>query len=573
MSLTCVKALFINSNPKDQQFIGQLTNQFTQTEVALSHAKSADEAIERLNNSHIDIVLMGTEAELTNRLNLLNNLSRSEHFVPPVLILTHKQTQSSQENCLKSGAIDNIDFSELSPALLERSVSYAIRHKADELRLLKLAHHDPLTGLSNRLAFKNHLIKHMAQSKRSGDLLALLIIDLDNFKLVNDTLGHDIGDKVLISAAEHLQENVRETDLVARLGGDEFAIIATQLHSTRDAAILARNIIEHCYFKQPGTLIEIAISCSIGIALFPTDGVNHNSLMKHADNALLHAKKSGKQQFSFADYKLNLKDKFQHALDNDIKHPHFLKQLQLYYQPIIDVNNQHITGVEALLRWNHPSKGLLTPDQFLSSVDSNGLMNKVGNWVVHNACMQHLAWVTLGLPPIPVAVNLTAPQLENSYLINVIKKLIHHQQFNPDFLCLELSEADAFKCSDKVHNSLYKLHELGVHLTIDNFGKDYCSLTQLHRLPIDSIKIDRSLIQRAEFNSEYGDVTEAIIQLGKILNLNIIAQGIESHSCMDYITERDCHQAQGFYIAKPLSSQHFEYWLGEKNHTQASAMH
>ncbi|MCR8923953.1 EAL domain-containing protein [Dasania sp. GY-MA-18] len=572
MSITCVNALFISSSPNHRQLLAKLCKQFEYSEIEISYSASAELAQQCLSEKHYDILLIGTESELEQRLELLSNLPNDESYVPATLLLSHSKQAFSQHKHLHS-RIDSLRIQELTPALLEHCIRYAIRHKADEARLLKLAHHDPLTGLANRLAFKKQLLKLIAQTKRSGHLLALMIVDLDNFKLINDALGHDVGDKVLADAAEHLQQSVRESDLVARLGGDEFAIIATHLHSPKDAATLARTIIERCHFQQHGTHIKLDVSCSIGIALYPNDSQEHCVLLKHADNALFKAKQAGKRQFSFADQELNFKDKFQHALDSDIKHPKFLKQLQLYYQPIVDTKSQQLIGAEALLRWNNPSQGLLAPDKFLNAIESNGLMNKVGNWVVHNACMQHLAWVKQGLPAIAVSVNLTAQQLENSYLINVIKKLIHHQQFNPHYLCLELSEADAFKCSEKVQNSLYKLHELGVHLTIDNFGKDYCSLTQLHRLPIDSIKIDRSLIQRAEYNEEYADVTEAIIQLGKILNLNIIAQGIENSRCLEYISTRDCHQAQGFYIAKPLNHNHFMHWMGQQNQRLSNIAH
>ncbi|WP_019530540.1 putative bifunctional diguanylate cyclase/phosphodiesterase [Dasania marina] len=573
MSGTCVKALFINSSQHYKQLLIKLSSQFEHSDIELCHATSAASAQDYLNNNHCDILLIGTEAEVEQRMHLLSSLRSDDSYVPAALVLNHHKQQPDQHTYLQSGAADSIAIQQLTPAFLEHSICYAIRHKADEVRLLRLAHHDSLTGLANRLAFKKQLPKLMVQAKRSGHLLALMIVDLDNFKVINDALGHDAGDQVLLAAAESLQHSIRESDQVARLGGDEFAIIATQLRSPQDAATLARTIINRCHFQQQGPRVKIDVNCSIGIALYPTDATEHSVLLKHADNALFKAKQSGKRQFSFIDQELNFKDKFQHTLDNELKHPKFLQQLQLYYQPIVDTHNQQLIGAEALLRWHNPSQGLLTPDKFLQAVASNGLMNKVGNWVVHNACMQHLQWVKQGLPPIAVAVNLTAQQLENSYLINVIKKLMRHQQFNPHYLCLELSEADAFKCSDKVQSSLYKLHELGVHLTIDNFGKDYCSLTQLHRLPIDSIKIDRSLIQRAEYNEEYADVTEAIIQLGKILNLNIIAQGIESSNSMDYIRQRDCHQAQGFYIAKPLSNQHFIHWLDARQQPLTSSSH
>lgn len=572
MSSTQVKALLINNNPKDQILIRQLTDAFEESSIDLNYAHNIDSAKQQMQQGSFDILLINTEADISERLHFLNWLRNDDTNIPATLVINHSNDKVANQNCLTTGAIDSINIEKLTPALLERSIRYAIRHKADELRLLKLAHHDPLTGLYNRLAFKNHLNTLMAQSRRSGELIALMIIDLDNFKSVNDCLGHDIGDETLIAAANIIQNSVRETDQVARLGGDEFAVIATQLNTPHDAATLARFIADRCKITQTSSQGNITVSCSIGLALFPNDGDEINLLLKHADNALLHAKKSGKSQFSFADQQLNLKDKFNHILDNEINNQAFIKQLHLLYQPVVDVNNQNIISAEALLRWQNPSKGLLEPCHFLSAVENNGLMNKVANWVIHNACMQHLKWIEAGLAPIPISVNLTARQLESSYLINVIKKLINNQDFNPNFLHLELSEGEAFKCSDKVYSSLYKLRKLGVKLTIDKFGKDYCSITQLHRLPIDAIKIDRSLIQHLEHNNDYADVTEAIIQLGKILNLETIAHGVENERCLEYLNKRDCHHAQGFYISEPLTGDRFYQWAIDYNPVKISVI-
>ena len=568
MPITQVKALLVSSKESDLKLIGNYGHKFQYSKLCLQYANNCSEAKKLLQSDHFDILLICGSGNDRSQQLLYDWLRHEELSIPAtVFIARNRNKDHHQQQLLRSGAIDIIPLKDLSPALLERSIRYAIRHKADELRLLKLAHHDPLTGLSNRLAFKSITKGLMAQSRRSGDLLALMVVDLDNFKAVNDNHGHDAGDCTLIEAANLIQKAIRETDFIARLGGDEFAIVGTQLKSPNDAATLARHIIERCNISQGSAPSNIEVSCSIGVSIFPNDGEEFNGLLKHADNALLAAKQAGKQQFSFADQQLNLKDRFHHALDNDIKSQAFLKQLELHFQPILDFKQQAIHGAEALLRWNCPNKGLLTPEKFLDTVESNGLMDKVGNWVVHNACMQHLKWREIGLPAIPVCVNLTARQLENSYLINVIKKLINNQNFDPHYLCLEFSEGDAFHCSEKVFNSLYKLHELGVNLTIDNFGKEYCSLTQLHRLPIDSLKIDKSLIQRLEQNGDFAQVTEAIIKLGKILNLDVIAHGIESDACLDYLLQRDCHHAQGYHIAKPLNGEDFACWAN--NHSDS----
>ena len=574
MPVTQVRALLVNNKDSVYQLIRKLSLNFQHSEICISCAQDYNHAISLIKEHRYDVLLV-CDTDNSRAQQLFFDWLRSDELsVPATLFLTDAEGKDEQQHqLLLSGATDIIVIKQLTAALLERSIRYAIRHKADELRLLKLAHHDPLTGLANRLAFKNNIAKLMAQCRRSGDLLALMIIDLDNFKMVNDQYGHDIGDDTLIRAASLLRNTVRETDYIARLGGDEFAVIGTQLSSPSDAATLARHIINDCRITQRKNNTSINVTCSIGVSIFPHDGEELNSLLKHADNALLCAKANGNHCYSFADHQLNLKDKFQNMMELSIKSHSFLKELELYFQPIIDIKQQVIIGAEALLRWNSPCKGQLPPDKFLPIVESNGLMDKVGNWVLHHACMQQLNWQKLGLPLIPVSVNLTARQLENSYLINVIKKLINNQNFDPQYLCIELSEGDAFKCSEKVFNSLYKLRELGVHLTIDNFGKEYCSLTQLHRLPIDALKIDKSLIQRLEHNGDYADVTEAIIQLGKILNLEVIAHGIESDISLDYLRKRDCHQAQGYHIAEPLNSDAFGQWANQHRAATMIACH
>lgn len=575
MPPNCVSALLVTSSQTEAHLIEQMLVRCHHSMISLTVDESSELARTRLmQQQHFDVLLIATESEFSSRIDLMrwvNNLSDEdhEHCKPPVIALTLEDSATVYRQTLQAGATDSLPIDQLSPTLLEHSIRYAIRQRADETRLLRLAHFDPLTGLANRTLFKSRLSENIAQAKRADQVMALLIVDLDGFKTVNDTLGHGAGDELLTQAAERLHNSVRETDMVARLAGDEFAIIATQLHGSEDAATLASGILQACRFSIESELEDIFVSCSIGIALFPQDGHDSKQLLRQADGALLLSKADGGSCFHYAESALNQLTRERALMVADIGHALIRDQLQLHFQPIVCTDDQSIVSVEALLRWQHPSRGLLKPEHFLSAAEASGLINPIGAWVLHRACQQHLEWLSQGLPPISISINLSPAQLEQHTLIKTIDDMAQRDGFDVEYLTMELSECDVYQCSTEASDNLCELHDMGVHITVDNFGKEYCSLTQLQRLPIDALKIDRSLIHRISMDTDSAAVTEAIIQLAKVMGIDVIAQGVEDSAEIGFLSSKQCTQLQGYGIARPLSGGDFPLWYNEYSSERA----
>lgn len=432
--------------------------------------------------------------------------------------------------------------------------------KRHEQELIKLAHFDPLTGLGNRAKLHQDITFLIQKSNRSSAPFAVLFGDLDHFKPINDTLGHEAGDQLLKIIARRLYKTLRKEDTVARLGGDEFVILLHDVNKFEALVTVAEKLI--CKVNKPiriGTE-KVHVGMSFGIALYPTDGDNAKTLLRNADSALYNAKAKGRGTYQL--YRKELTEYVHNrlALDADIRNALLDNELQLYYQPVIDPTTQKTVCVEALLRWNHPLRGLVMPDEFISYAQESGLINPIGDWVIMEACKQLAQWHKAG-HAIAIAINVSARQFQQHTLVSTIKQSLDHYAIQPQQLILEITEQVFSENSADSLKQLTELKELGVKISIDDFGTGFSSLNYLVRFAPDYLKIDRTIINKINLAQEHNDMVSAIIGLHKIRYVEIIAEGVETEAQHHYLTQNQCNLMQGFLFSQPTTAEQMTDYL------------
>jgi diguanylate cyclase (GGDEF)-like protein/PAS domain S-box-containing protein len=434
------------------------------------------------------------------------------------------------------------------------------RKRAEE-QIKNLAYHDALTGLPNRLLFNDRLTVAVAQAHRTAQRLAVLFLDLDRFKIINDSLGHTLGDRLLQGVAERLQSCVREGDTVARLGGDEFTLLLPGIMRAIDAAKVAEKILD--VLKQPYTVegSELFVTASIGISLYPEDGVDAESLVKNADTAMYRAKEQGRDNYQLYTPAMNARAVERLALENSLRQALARKELLLHYQPLLDLGTGRVHGVEALLRWQHPERGLVPPSDFISIAEVTGLILPMGFWILRTACAQARAWHDLGHPNLTVAVNLSARQFSQPDLGGQVKQALEETGLPARYLDLEITETNAMQNAEATIHTLRELKALGVRVSIDDFGIGYSSLNYLKRLPIDTLKIDQSFVRDITTDPDDAAIATAVIALAHTLKLKVVGEGVETEEQLAFLAARHCDRMQGYLFSKPLPPAECEAFL------------
>lgn len=435
--------------------------------------------------------------------------------------------------------------------------------KAAQEHFEYLANHDRLTGLPNRNLFYDRLQHGLDKALRSKDQLAVMFIDLDNFKSVNDTLGHEMGDLLLSQTAERLRACTRKEDTIARLGGDEFTVLAEDLRDPEGVvSATASRIID--MLSQPFHLDgqEALVSASVGIALYPDNGPDFQSLLNNADAAMYQAKQTGKNNYQFFNDDMNSNAKRRAKLERDLRQTLKNGELFLAYQPQIELESGRVIGLEALLRWRHPELGLIPPQQFIPVAESSGLIVAIGDWVMNAVCLQVAAWEKQGMKGFRVAVNLSSRQFRHNHLAESIGLIIAKKKANPAFLEIELTESAMMDDTEQASLILHQLKDMGIRIAVDDFGMGYSSLNYLKRFPIDALKIDSSFIHEVATSQDDAAITSAIISMGHSMQLKVIAEGVETQEQMSFLKARDCDAVQGFYMSHPLLAEKVTAVLG-----------
>ncbi len=429
--------------------------------------------------------------------------------------------------------------------------------KAAEARIHHLAHHDALTNLPNRMLLQDRLDQAILQSRRSRRHAAVLFIDLDRFKLINDTLGHDVGVGLLSQVARRCQEVVRDTDTVARQGGDEFVIVLPELEHAQDATVVARKLLE--VLGRPYRLgaHELTVTASIGIAVYPEDGRNASVLLRNADAAMYGAKADGRNAFQFYSSDLNTASLGELLLENQLRGALDRNELLLHFQPKVGAESGRISGAEALLRWQHPELGLLGPGRFVPAAEESGLIVPIGEWVLRRACRQLRAWLDAGHEPVSVAVNLSAQQFAHQDIVALVRNTLAETGLPPELLELELTETMLMRDVERTIEVLARLRALGVKLSIDDFGTGYSSLAYLKLFNVDVLKIDRSFVNDIRSDGADGKIAAAVIALAHSLGQQVVAEGVETEYQRDFLARHRCDQFQGYLFGRPVPADEF----------------
>ncbi len=430
-----------------------------------------------------------------------------------------------------------------------------------------LAYFDTLTGLPNRAFLQGRISQALSISERDGNELALLFIDLDNFKTINDSLGHSIGDRLLCAVAKQLATCVRDMDIVSRLGGDEFVIILPETGAA-GASSVAEKILNTLITPYSVNGHELSVSASIGISLFPDDSWDFESLLKHADTAMYRAKGAGRRSYQF--FTQSMKEAAHERLDmeNRLRKALEKQEFVLFYQPQVEIVTGRIIGTEALIRWQNPELGMVYPIKFIPVAEDCGLITPIGRWVLEEACRQNKTWQTEGLPPISIAVNLSPTQFiyRQQHIADMIADVLNITAMEPQYLEIELTESAVMHDPERAAQILRQLNAMQVKLAIDDFGTGYSSLSYLKRFPITKLKIDRSFVRDLVTDPEDRAIASAIISMGHSLNLKIIAEGVETSEQLEFLQGEGCDEAQGYYFSEPLAAGELSKLLRRNNH-------
>jgi diguanylate cyclase (GGDEF)-like protein/PAS domain S-box-containing protein len=445
--------------------------------------------------------------------------------------------------------------------------------RALSLRMAYLAQHDSLTDLPNRILLNDRLAQAIALAYRHQKKAGLLFLDVDRFKHINDSLGHAVGDRLLQSVAQRLVACVRSSDTVSRQGGDEFVILLSEMAHARDAAVIAEKVLLTLAAPHSIDEHELHITGSIGIVTYPDDAIDAETLMKNADFAMYHAKDAGRNNYQFFKPDMNFRAVERQSLENGLRHALEREEFVLHYQPKIDLESGSIIGVEALVRWRHPERGLVSPAQFIPVAEECGFIVPIGRWVLREACRQARMWQEWGLPAVRIAINISAVELRAKDFVAGVRGILAKTGLEPNYLELELTETFLMQDSRSTVAVLQDLKALGVHLALDDFGTGYSSLSYVKRFPIDTLKIDQSFVRDIATDADDASIVSAVISMGKSLHMRVVAEGIETREQLEFLKKHDCPFGQGYLFSPPLGAWEFAQLLGHSKRAEVEPPH
>jgi diguanylate cyclase (GGDEF)-like protein len=513
-----------------------------------AQVRRLDEALKRLHEEEFDLALIDLSLPDAVGLDALNRVQAAAPSTP-IIVLSGTQDEPLALRAVKAGAQDYLVKGQTDGGTLHRAIRYAIERKRAEEQLAFLSHHDALTGLGNRAYFRETLSRAMARARHKRARLAVLFLDLDRFKVVNDSLGHDAGDELLDAVAVRLRGCLRDFDSAARIGGDEFAVILEDLRNELEATAVAQKILEAA--REPYRIEghPVVVTGSVGLAFFPENGEGVAELVKSAEWAVYRAKENGRNCYQLASPDAHAQIQQRLRLESELRRALDRREFVTHYQPQLRQATRELLGFEALLRWQHQELGLVPPMQFIPLLEESGLIVQVGDWVLRTACAHAELWRREQMPGLRVAVNLSARQFEDSNLVDVVARALHESGLPPDCLELEITESLLMRDTERTMATLAELKARGIRIALDDFGTGYSSLAYLKKFPLDSLKIDRSFVKDITRDADDASIAAAIIGLGRNLRLEVIAEGVETEEQLRAL--EGCHGVQGYLFGKP----------------------
>ena len=557
-----MKRLLVEDNPADVEFLAASLRRQRASDVEMVNVQSLGSATERLGSEKFDIVLLDLHLPDASGLECIDAIQAIDNEIP-IVVLSGQDDEEFAVSILNKGAQDYLVKWEGQGRTILRSVRYAIERKRSELRLNYMAQFDALTGIPNRQYFNDQLTRATARARRDGRKVTLLFLDLDEFKVVNDTLGHDAGDRLLKEVASRIQRSVRTGDVVARLGGDEFAVLLEGLTGPLEVETMASSLL--ALISQPYHIADrqLDITTSIGITMYPNDSADTQMLLKNADIAMYQAKENGRNNVTFFTERMHAELMEYHELERDIREALRLDEFHVVYQPKVNAHNRRLQGLEALLRWTSPTRGKVSPGTFIPVAEESGHIIPLGYWVLNQVCQTLKTWEEKGLPRVPVSVNVSARQFQQPDFHKRVAQILSAHDIDPALIEIELTEGLVMEDSDAAQMELLRLKRIGLRISIDDFGTGYSCLSYLRRFPIDVLKIDRSFVLEIGVSQDGESIIDAIISLARSLRLETVAEGVETNEQLDFLLERGCHIVQGYLFGVPMEQALIEPLLRE----------
>jgi len=556
-----IKILLVEDNEADARLTkDMLAEQRDRFDVV--HVDHLSEALRRLRREPFHLVLLDLSLSDSHGLDTLRQVQAKSPSLP-ILVLSGLNDEGIALQAVQNGAQDYLVKGQANGDLLARAIRYAVERKRAEERLIFLAQYDHLTGVANRTLLRDRLLLALARSKRKDQPVGLMFLDLDRFKAINDTLGHDIGDHLLKAVAERLKSCVRQMDTVARMGGDEFGILLEAIPSERGLTTLAQRILDT--IAQPFVLEghQVFATVSIGITVYPTDDEDSNNLLKHADTAMYRAKQHGGNTYQFFTPEMQAAVRQRLAMEQALRKGLAKREFVLHYQPFFDLATRTVTGVEAIVRWLSPASGLTMPAHFIPIAEETGLMIPLGAWVLRSACAQAKKWQEAGFPSLRIAVNISDRQFRQRNIASSLSQILHDTGLDPHSLELEFPEGVFMLNTDATTTTLKELKELGVRLSIDDFGAGFSSLSHLKQFPLDTLKIDQSFVRDIPSDPDAAAFVAAIIAMARSLKLTVIGEGVETNAQAAFLAEKGCHVIQGYLCSEPVPPEDLPRLLRE----------
>ena len=546
-----MKLLLVEDNPADADFLAASLRRQRAHDIELINVNSLAEATAQLGLEKFDVVLLDLHLPDGSGLQCLDAIQAVDNEVPIVVLSGHDDEEFAV-SILNKGAQDYLVKWEGQGRTILRSIRYAIERKKSDLRLNYLAQYDALTGIPNRQFFNDQLTRATARARRDGRKVTLLFLDLDDFKGVNDTLGHDAGDRLLKEVADRIRRSVRTGDVVARLGGDEFAVLLEGLSGPLEVEAVATGLLD--LVSRPYNIAErqLTITTSIGITMYPNDNADTQMLLKNADIAMYQAKEKGKNNFKFFHQEMHASLMEYHELEHDIREALQLGHFHLAYQPKINARINRLQGLEALLRWTSPLRGEVGPAKFIPVAEESGHIIPLGHWVLNEVCRTIKSWQDKGLRVVPVSVNVSARQFQQPDFHRRVAEILSKHGTDPSLIEIEITEGLVMEDKEAAQQELTQLKGIGLRISIDDFGTGYSCLSYLRHFPIDVLKIDQSFVQEIGSSADGERIIDAIISLAKSLRLETVAEGVETPAQLNYLLDHGCHVAQGFLLGKPM---------------------
>ena len=551
--------LIISENKADHLILAECLARAKPARFQLAASEAMERPLEALLDPMIDAVIMGHGAQTEYLLRLANK----NNVAAPLIMMLDDSEQASFGHLRELGAQDYLIRGQLQDALVHRILDYNIQLKQAREQIRHLSNRDTLTGVLNRVGFRAHLERAMDRSKRYGFNTALLYINIDQFTNINDNYGESDGDVMIKSISQRLVNKMRSTDSIARLGGDEFAIVLEDVNSTADVELITEKMLKSISAPMLLSDQQVAVEASIGVAIYPEDGGEFSDLVEHARGAMQQAKSIEGGRFVRYSEKLAFDVGGNSSLTAELRTAVRKNQFELHYQPRIDLASGHLVGLEALLRWNHPERGLLLPVDFMSACEDMGLMKAIGYQVIQHACNAQIWLEEQNMQNVDVAVNISFSQIEDDPFVEIVKDIIVRSGANGSKIEFELTESTILQSSVEIKSRMNELRELGISFSLDDFGTGFSQLNHLTELPISALKIDACFVRDLPHNENQEAVCCMIIEMGRRLGLVVVAEGAETHEQIQFLRDHHCHQVQGFYYSPAIPLQNLPRFVQE----------